>query len=58
MPTQVILRLKRTHSLSYCTALPYGQSALLNRHRSALLRTDTFGPMQRYQKLCLYEIWV
>ena len=55
MPTQVtcILRLKHTHSISFCTSLQYGRSALLNGHSSALLRTDFFGPMQRYQTLSI-----
>lgn len=42
MPTQVILRLKQTHSLSYCKSLQCGRSALLNGH-SSLLRTDFFA---------------
>ena len=37
-----MLRLKQTHSLSYCKSLQCGRSALLNGH-SSLLRTDFFA---------------
>lgn len=57
--TQVVLRLKHTHSLSFRISLQYGRSALLNAGHSSLLRTDFFAPCKDAKSyVYINEIWV